>query len=279
MQKIKVCLVGVLGRMGGEISAELASRPEFNIVAGVDTDDAAVRKKEVEVAGSSHPAIPVFGVSRIEEALAEAEVYIGFSAAEAEMKNVRIAAGMGKKVIVGTTGFPPGEMEKLKAEVAAKVPAIISSNFSIGANLMFELAKVARLLPEGYDVSVFEAHHTKKKDAPSGTAHTIAQRIRESRPSYSKVLTHRPDGMPRAAGELEVVAVRAGGIPGIHDIIIAGPHEMIRIEHVAFSRRAFASGVAEAARFLHSTAKPGLYDVAEALINLAPSGAGPESGG
>jgi 4-hydroxy-tetrahydrodipicolinate reductase len=274
MERIRVCIVGILGRMGQEISSELASRAEFEIVSGVDTDEAAAKRPEVEIAGAAHPRVRVFGASRVREALEKAEVYIGFSHWEAELKNSRVAASAGKKVIIGTTGFPPAELEKLKAELGSTVPAIVSSNFSIGANLMFELAKVARLLPEGYDVSVVEAHHTRKKDAPSGTAHAIAQKIREARPSYSQVLTHRPDGKPRADGELEVVAVRAGGIPGIHDIIIAGPHEMVRIEHLAFSRRAFASGVAEAARFLHSTAKPGLYDVAEALINLSQSGAG-----
>jgi 4-hydroxy-tetrahydrodipicolinate reductase len=240
----------------------------------VDTDEAAAKKEELGVAGSDHPPIPVFGASGARKALEAADVYVGFSSPEAELRIARIAAEMGRKIVIGTTGIAPAELERLKTEIGAKVPAIVSSNFSIGANLMFELAKVARLLPEGYDVSVVEAHHTGKKDAPSGTAHAIAQRIREARPSYSGVVTHRPDGRPRVPGELEVVAVRAGGIPGVHDILIAGPHEMIRIEHVAFSRRAFASGVAEAVKFLHATSRPGLYDVAEALINLAPSGAG-----
>jgi 4-hydroxy-tetrahydrodipicolinate reductase len=271
MDRIRVCLVGILGRMGGEISTELAARPEFEIVAGVDTDEAAGRTGELVIAGSPHTPVPVFGTSRLREALARAEMYIGFSAPQAELVNARAAAEMGKKVIIGTTGFAAGDLDRLKADLGSKVPAIVASNFSIGANLMFELARTAGRVPADYDVSVVEAHHTKKKDAPSGTAHAIASRIREARPDYTTVVTHRPDGRPRAPGELEVVAVRAGGIPGVHEIVIAGPHEMVRIEHVAFSRRAFASGVAEAARFLHATSAPGIHDVAEALINPAQS--------
>ena len=124
--------------------------------------------------------------------------------------------------------------------------------------------KHLKSLPKDYDISIIEAHHSGKKDAPSGTAVFIAKQISEMR-GYKTTVYGRSGISPRKPDELEVVAIRAGGIPGIHRIIAAGPYEMLSIEHLSFSRSVFAQGALYAAEWLMKQMTPGVYSLDDVL--------------
>jgi len=109
-----------------------------------------------------------------------------------------------------------------------------------------------------------EAHHSGKADAPSGTAKKIGDILSALR-GYSERIYGREGMSKRHEGQLELLSVRAGGIPGVHDVIIAGQHEMIRIEHIAFSRSVFAQGVLYAAEWLNKQSAPTVYAMEDVL--------------
>jgi 4-hydroxy-tetrahydrodipicolinate reductase len=145
-----------------------------------------------------------------------------------------------------------------------KVPAVFSPNFSVGVNMLFKLAQMLKAFPPDYSFSISEIHHTAKKDAPSGTAKKLGEIIAAER-GYSKTVYGREGISPRMSDELEIAALRAGGVPGIHDLIVAGPHEMLRLEHTAFSRSVFAQGAVYAAQWLNTQTEPRIFTMEDVL--------------
>jgi 4-hydroxy-tetrahydrodipicolinate reductase len=129
---------------------------------------------------------------------------------------------------------------------------------------LFKLAQALKAFPQEYNFSISEIHHTGKKDAPSGTAKKLGEIIANVR-GYSKTISGREGISPRQTGELEISALRVGGVPGIHDLIVAGPHEMLRIEHTAFSRSVFAQGAVYAAEWLSKQNEPKVFSIADVL--------------
>jgi len=145
------------------------------------------------------------------------------------------------------------------------VPAVIASNFSVGANFLIAMASALRALPQGFDVSIVESHHSGKADAPSGTALSIAEAVSKAR-GYLKTVSGRSGQSKRAPGELEVASLRGGGTPGIHAVHAFGPHEMITLEHLAFSRSAFALGALQAAEWVTARGREKkVYGMADVL--------------
>jgi 4-hydroxy-tetrahydrodipicolinate reductase len=148
--------------------------------------------------------------------------------------------------------------------VEGKVPAVFSPNFSVGVNILFNLARALKAFPQEYTFSISEIHHTGKKDAPSGTAKKLGQIISDVR-GYSRTVYGREGISPRQPEELEITALRAGGVPGIHDLIVAGPHEMLRIEHVAFSRSVLAQGAVYAVEWISRQTQPKIFSMEDVL--------------
>jgi 4-hydroxy-tetrahydrodipicolinate reductase len=134
----------------------------------------------------------------------------------------------------------------------------------MGVNVLFGLAKVLKVFPPEYNFSINEIHHTGKKDAPSGTAKKLGEIIAETR-GYTRTVYGREGTSPRQPEELEITALRAGGVPGIHDLIIAGQYEMLRIEHIAFSRSVFAQGAIYAAEWISRQNEPRIYTMQDVL--------------
>jgi 4-hydroxy-tetrahydrodipicolinate reductase len=141
---------------------------------------------------------------------------------------------------------------------------VFSPNFSVGVNILFKIAEALKAFPSDFDFSLSEIHHTGKKDAPSGTAKKLEQIISQVR-GYNKTVHGREGISPRQSAELESVALRAGGVPGIHDIVVAGPNEMLRIEHIAFSRNVFAQGAILAADWISRQTEPKVFSMADVL--------------
>jgi len=263
MGSIRICVAGATGRMGGAVISEAAGKG-FTVVGAVAHPQEPGVGKSLKELGLSNSDLRVIGSDRLEEALRDAEVYITFTNPEAEVANLPIVAARGVKIVMGTTGFNEEQKRAVEEAVRGKVPAIFSPNFSIGVNILFKLTQACKLFPPGYDFSIVELHHTRKADAPSGTAIRMADIVAETR-GYKERVYGRRGLSKRGGGELEILSARAGGIPGIHELIIAGPYEMIKIEHTAFSRSVFAQGALQAAEWLSHRSEPKIYTMDDLL--------------
>jgi 4-hydroxy-tetrahydrodipicolinate reductase len=259
---LNLCIAG-LGRMGQAIIHEAIARGH-QISGVIEAPSCPVVGKSLRELGVCNSETKLLSAEQIQEALQNSDVFVSFAVPAADLVNVPIAADMGKRIILGTTGFTPEQNTQVTAAMNGKVPAVFSPNYSVGVNILFKLAEQLKAFPAGFDVSLSEIHHTGKKDAPSGTAKKLEQIISQAR-GYSKTVYGREGISPRQPMELESVALRAGGVPGIHDVIVAGPNEMLRIEHTAFSRNVFAQGAVIAAEWIAKQTQPKVYTMADVL--------------
>jgi 4-hydroxy-tetrahydrodipicolinate reductase len=260
---LKLCVAGAAGRMGNAIINEAAAKGH-QIVGAIEAPNTPVIGKSLRELNITNSDTVILSSDRLSEAARNADVYISFTMPAAEVINVPIVANLGIRIILGTTGFNPEQNRQIIAQMSDKVPAVFSPNYSVGVNILFKLAEALKAFPVGYDFSLSEIHHTGKRDAPSGTAKKLEQIVSATR-NYTKTVYGREGISPRQPSELESVAMRAGGVPGIHDVIVAGPYEMLRIEHTAFSRNVFAQGAIYAAEWLSRQTEPKVYSMADVL--------------
>lgn len=254
---IKIVVAGALGRMGTTLSRMIAESETLELVGGVDI----------------RPGTQ-FGVDVVESAdlapLLEAQhpdVLLDFTVAAAAVENIRIAADHGVALVVGTTGFSDDQVAANRAAIDGRVPAVVSSNFAIGVNVLWRLIREAAPLLAGYDIEVIEAHHRYKKDAPSGTAKTILAILDEAIGEREKV--YGREGMAERGNEIGVHAIRGGDIVGDHAVIFAGNYETITLSHRAYDRAVLATGALRAAEWV--VGRPaGIHTFAE-VLGLGPS--------
>jgi 4-hydroxy-tetrahydrodipicolinate reductase len=182
-----------------------------------------VGKDVGEVSGLPKKGIPVSG--SLAEVLPQGEVLIEFTHPEPTLEHLKEAAAAGKAMVIGTTGLNPEQVEKLKG-LAEKTRVVFAPNMSVGVNLMFKVVEnIARVLQEGYDVEIVEAHHRLKKDAPSGTALKLAQVIAQALGrDLDKVGVYGRKGITgeRTKEEIGIMTVRAGDIVGEHTVTFCG---------------------------------------------------------
>lgn len=249
--------------MGNALIAEATSKGH-QVVGAVEAAGNSCIGKSLKELGITHSDTPILGPDRLSEAVANADVYITFTAPSAEVVNLPVVANLGKRIVLGTTGFTEEQNKQIRSAVEGKVPAVFSPNYSVGVNMFFKLAEVLKAFPAEYNFSISEIHHTAKKDAPSGTAKKLGEIVANTR-GYKTTVYGREGINPRKPEELEIVAMRAGGVPGIHDLIIAGPYEMLRIEHTAFSRSVFAQGAVYAADWLSRQNQAKIFSMQDVL--------------
>ena len=251
---LKLCVAGVGGRMGRALLREIALKG-YQLTGAIEAPGSPYIGKDLGEMGIIKDHVFVLDSNNIHEAAKNADIYLTFTTPKAELQNIPKIVELKKKIVMGTTGFNQSQNEKLKEIVNGKVPAVFSPNFSVGITILFKIAKELNIFPNNYDFSINEIHHTGKKDAPSGTAKKLGEIIASIR-KYNKNIYGREGLNPRKEAELEISSLRAGGVPGIHNLIIAGPYEMLRLEHTAFSRDVFAQGAVFAAKWLsHKTRK------------------------
>lgn len=254
-------MVGATGKFGRSIIAQTS--PEIEIVGAVSSNSNPLIGRKLNEMGISDSNTVLSDASHIADVVARSDVVVFVSRPEADLANVPKVASKGKRIVVGTTGFTQSQLDQLRSSLA-NVPNIIESNFSIGANLLFKIAELVSHFNELYDYSIVEQHHKMKVDAPSGTARKIVQLL-NGRGAFPVTVTDRTSKPKREEGEIEVISLRGGGTPGIHELILTGENEMIRIEHLAFSRAAAATGLLLACRWLASKVEPGIYSMADVL--------------
>ncbi len=194
--------------------------------------------------------------------IARADVAIEFTGPHSAYDNVKKALEFDVPLVCGSTGWLEklGEIEKLCTE--RKGSFIYASNFSVGVNIFFEVNKrLATLMApqKDYEVQVTEIHHTQKKDAPSGTAITIAEQILDNLKRKKSWVNHISDNV----GELEIISERIDPAPGIHKVKYSSAVDDIEIIHTAHSRQGFALGAVLAAEFIKD--KTGIFGMKDVL--------------
>jgi 4-hydroxy-tetrahydrodipicolinate reductase len=260
---LRFCVAGAAGRMGNAIITEAIAKGHI-ITGATEAPNTPCVGRSLRELGIANSDTNILSSDSLSEAVRDADVYVSFTVPIAEVINIPIVANLGKRIILGTTGFNPDQNRQIVTEMSGKVPSVFSPNYSVGVNILFKLTESLKAFPQGYDFSISEIHHTGKKDAPSGTAKKLEQIVSQTR-NYTKTVYGREGISPRQPLELESVAMRVGGVPGIHDVIVAGPCEMLRLEHTAFSRNVFAQGAVLAAEWLSNQNEPKVFSMADVL--------------
>jgi 4-hydroxy-tetrahydrodipicolinate reductase len=247
---IRVGIAGIRGRMGHEVAALAARDPDVVLVGGIS------RRPETANAG----AVPT--VRDPAALLPEIDVLVDFTAPDATPTLADACAVAGVAFVSGTTGLDASQDEMVRA-AARRIPVFRAANMSPGVNaLIAALPGLVQALA-GYDIEIVEAHHRYKVDAPSGTALALARAAAGANgaPLAERARFGREGVSPRTPEEIGIHAVRAGGNPGEHTVILASDGEEIRLAHRSFSRAAYAQGALRAARLLVSQ-PPGWYEPA-----------------
>lgn len=238
-----VLIAGAKGRMGKALLACVPQHPDHTVAAAIDLGD--------------DPRAVIDG----------ADVVIDFSAHTATPGLAALCAERGKAMVIGTTGHDPAEKSRI-TDHASRIPIVMASNFSTGVNTLFWLTrKAAEILGPGFDVEIIETHHRLKKDAPSGTARTLAEILAEVRnQQIAQVARHGREGIvgERTPEEIGIHAVRGGDVVGDHTVLFATVGERLELTHKASSRDTFANGALRAAQWVVKQ-PPGLYSMMDVL--------------
>jgi 4-hydroxy-tetrahydrodipicolinate reductase len=263
---IKAIVAGAAGRMGGRIIHTIQHTDGISLGAAFERqDNRAVGRDVGEVTGLPPLGMTVAG--SLAAVLDAGDVVVDFTHHDATIAHLHQAAVARKPMVIGTTGFSSSEMETIRA-LARDIPCVQAPNMSMGVNLMFKVvADMARVLGDGFDVEIIEAHHHHKKDAPSGTAMKLAQNVASALGrKLDQVAVYERRGLigERKPESIGIQTIRAGDIVGEHTVIFAGVGERLEVIHRAHSRDNFARGAVKAALWV-TKQPPGLYDMQHVL--------------
>jgi 4-hydroxy-tetrahydrodipicolinate reductase len=239
----KIIITGAKGRMGQALVSCAKNFCELEIVAAINRGDdlgSVISKTDVVIDFSSHDATPAI---------------------------VELCVKNKKALMIGTTGHSNSEKSAIE-KCRAKIPVVLASNFSTGVNTLFWLTrKAAEILGTDFDLEIVEMHHRLKKDAPSGTAKSLAQILADVRKlSLEKSARHGRAGIvgERTNSEIGIHSIRGGDVVGDHTVIFANNGERLELTHKASSRETFANGALRAALWVVKQ-KPGIYDMQDVL--------------
>ncbi len=262
----KIIVAGAMGRMGTRIIANILAGSDYKLVGALESPgDSALGRDVGVIAGKGECGIKI--TDSLDALMSEADVVIDFTSSRTTLPHLEIVARHGKAAVIGSTGHTPEERLGIEA-FAAKIPFVMASNMSVGVNVLWKIiADAAKLLGEGYDVEIVEAHHRLKKDAPSGTAMTTAEVLAGAlNRNLAKDAVYHREGMigPRKPKEIGIQTVRGGDVVGDHTVFFLGDGERLEITHRATSRDTFALGALRAAQWVVGRPK-GLYSMRDVL--------------
>jgi len=266
VESIRLLVAGAAGRMGRTVLELASESDEFEVVAATE------RAGHPQIGRPLSTILPVEGFSTISisatigQVIDEADVIVDFTTPAASIDHFAQAVVHKKGIVIGTTGLSDNQLEEIYAK-SRHVRCVLSPNMSRAMNLLFALAPIVASVLKDFDVEIIEEHHRGKKDAPSGTALALAERVAAARGlDLGEVVVFGRKGrtLRRPEDQIAVHSVRAGEIVGNHTLLLAGGGERISLVHHVESRRTFALGALYAARFLH-TAEPGIYSMQDVL--------------
>jgi 4-hydroxy-tetrahydrodipicolinate reductase len=243
MSAIRFAIAGKNGRMGKMLIETVEAAPDATLAAAFDIGDDA------------------------DSALAQADCLIDFTRPEGTLTHLELCRRHSVHMVIGTTGFSADQKQQIES-AAQEIPIVFAPNMAVGVNAVFKLLDVAaRILSEGYDIEVIEAHHRHKVDAPSGTALRMGEVVAAALGRDLKdcaIYGREGHTGERPATQIGFSTIRGGDIVGDHTVLFAGTGERIEITHKSASRMSYALGSLRAARFLRDK-KNGLFDMQDVL--------------
>jgi 4-hydroxy-tetrahydrodipicolinate reductase len=256
---LTIAVIGARGRMGRHVvDAILAVPDRWRIGALVE------RPGHPELGTAPFPGQPTL-TDDLDRAVRGCGAAIDFSSAAAAPATSGACVRAGIPAVIASTGLS-AEQRHAVEQAARSIPVVFSPNMSIGVNLLFMLLDRLMAAPaaSGYDVEIVEAHHARKKDAPSGTAARLMDIVAAHRPGSRFVFGRQGMTGERAREEVGVSVIRAGDIVGEHTVMLCAAGERIELRHSAASRDTFARGALEAATWVIGR-PPGLYTMQDVL--------------
>ncbi|MDR1083762.1 MAG: 4-hydroxy-tetrahydrodipicolinate reductase [Deltaproteobacteria bacterium] len=266
MDRIPVTVAGILGQMGRRLMLGISGHPALKLSGGTLRSGHPGLGQDLGVL-SGIGLLGIAATDNLAKALESAKVLIDFTSPAALKAHLAAAQKVGCAAVIGTTALGDREKAALK-EASAVIPVLWAPNMSLGVNLLYKLvSEAAKSLGPDFDVEIVEAHHHRKKDAPSGTAVRLFEVIAEAKELDKKeaLITGR-NGLvgARPTGEIGVLALRGGDIVGEHTVYFCGQGERLELTHRAQSRDTFAAGAMRAAVWLAGKSK-GLYSINDVL--------------
>ena len=259
----KIAINGACGRMGARIAALVFEDPELELVSALERQGHLSLGKDVgSVAGCGETGIKITTVLN-----AHADVLIDFSSPESAVAVAGVCAKKNIALVVGTTGLNAQQHEKIQ-HFSKLIPCLVSPNMSVGVNVLFNLvAQVSKMVGKEFDIEIIETHHRFKKDAPSGTALRLAEKICEATDQkMDKDVVYGRSGITgeRPVNQIGIHAVRSGDVIGDHTVVFGSLGERIEITHKAHTRDTFVRGAIRAAKFI-AKKPPGMYRMSDVL--------------
>ena len=255
MKKINLAITGCMGKMGQQLIKTSKVNKNFKLVSL--TENRIINKKIMGI----RPYL------NSENTFKRANVIIDFTVPKCTLEVLKIASKLKKRVVIGTTGFTKKE-ENIIKRYSRKIPILKAGNMSVGVNLLMYLTEIAsKSLDSNYLTKVFEVHHKKKKDYPSGTALMLGKGIAvgKNKDLYrlmgKKYLNKKSFPFGK---KINFNSLRKGSVIGEHKVSFSSGKEIISLNHVAFDRALFSEGALTAARWIMGK-KPGLYSMRDVL--------------
>jgi len=262
---LKVVIAGCSGRMGHALLESVFADSDLTLHAALDrADSLQIGRDAGEQFGLNTGVKVSHDVAR---ALQGADVLVDFTRPEPSLQYLDACQQAKVSMVIGTTGFS-AEQKKTIESVAQVIPVVFAPNMSVGVTLLINLVQAAaKVLAEGYDVEIIEAHHRHKVDAPSGTALRLGEAAATALGrNLEECAVYGREGVTgeRNPNTIGFATVRGGDVVGDHTVLFAGVGERVELTHKASSRATFAIGALRAAKFLQDK-KSGLFDMQDVL--------------
>ena len=251
--------------MGRALIEALSQAPDMRLAAALERSGSALLGKDAgELLGA--PCGTLF-TDNADVALQGVQTLIDFTRPEGTLAHLELCRKHKTNIVIGTTGFTPEQKHMIQA-ASRDIGIVFAPNMSVGVNIVFKLLEQAtKVLAEGYDIEIIEAHHRHKVDAPSGTALRMGEIVADALGrDLAECAVYGREGVTgeRNPSTIGFATVRGGDIVGDHTVLYAGIGERIEISHKASSRATFAMGALRATRFLAGQGA-GLYDMQDVL--------------
>ena len=265
MNKTRIGIVGAGGRMGRMLIEACLKDEQLSLGAVFDTPGSPVIGKTAgELVGM---ASDVVVTDDLAAGLKNIDCLIDFTRPQGTLHHLELCRQARVGIIIGTTGFEAEGKEAIAA-AAKDIPIVFAPNMAVGVNLVFKLLDTAaRILNQGYDIEVVEAHHRMKIDAPSGTALRMGEVLANAlERDLKECAVYGREGVTgeRDPSTIGFATIRGGDIVGDHTVMFCGLGERVEITHKASSRQPYALGSLRAARFIAGRAS-GLFDMQDVL--------------
>jgi len=262
---LRVAVAGASGRMGRMLIEAVVAADDLQLCGALDVEGSASLGQDAALFLGHTSGVAITSDLRL--GLAQAQVLIDFTRPSGTITHLDICRELGVKVVIGTTGFT--DEQKLEiAEHSRHIAITMAPNMSVGVNVVLKLLDTAaRLLSEGYDIEVIEAHHRHKVDAPSGTALKMGEVVAAALGrDLRECAVYGREGVTgeRDPSTIGFATIRGGDVVGDHTVLFAGIGERIEITHKSSSRATYAQGSLRAARFM-AERDCGLFDMSDVL--------------